>query len=143
MKVFTKEKFIELLKTNGWEHYEYIVDNGKYSLGEGKVGTRSLFKYGNTRLQLLITADWFDTIVFKNSIEYKKNFIVYSVEDECVLEDILSFEEKNGFDEFVNIYQELLEYTAKEHTENYKRRQRNQIKYALEQEEKLKQSLKP
>jgi len=143
MKVISKEKFIELLKADGWEHNDYLVDNGKYGMGEGKVGTRSLFKYDNKRLELLITANWTETIVNEYSIEYKKNFIVYHDEDECDLEDILSFVEKNGFDAFVHINQYLVEYAAENNTETYQRIRRNQKKYALEQEEKLKQSFKP
>jgi len=143
MKVFTKEKFIEILKMDGWEHEEYLLDKVKCGISEGLVGTTSRLKYKDTTLVLTIAASWFQGSVSTSIPQYKKNFVVYDGEDEIIdyyLEDILSIQNPNGFDAFVEcdeaFIEELTEINIKIYKEDQERRLRNQRLYALQIKEK-------
>jgi len=151
MKVFSKERFIELLNMDGWTHEDCYTDKfrGDRSYTEGTVGTRSELKYGKTTLELKIIAPFFENDIYENQIEYKKNFIIYDGENECGyydLKEILSFTEPNGYDAFARYDKEFVKALSAANNEFYKENsevmRKHQKRFALEQEN-LKQSLKP
>jgi len=119
MKVFSVDKFKEILNSNGWTHEDYFVDYEREGYGSGVVGTSSKTKYDDEILELTIFMPWGPDEVYPNEIEFEKNFIVFEDEDECDLEEILSFEEPDKFEKFVQYNQKMVDEVAAERIAEY------------------------
>jgi len=120
MKIFSIDKFTDILNMDGWTHEDYFVDYEKEGYGSGVVGTSSKIKYDDQTLKLTIFMPWGPDEVYPNEIEFEKNFIVYDEEDEFDLETFFSFEEPNEFEKFVQYNQKMVDEVAAERIAEYR-----------------------